>query len=81
MDTVSGQGWGWEVHGHVAESSYGFIFLKVCSCLDLDTFFASSLVQDGETITLLQISDLENFFLVCIPADVASRTFFQTYHP
>ena len=76
MDTVCGQGWDWQCDC-VAESSDGFMFLKVCSCLDLDTCFASSLVQDGEIIAPLQKPDLENFFLVSIPIDVASRTFFQ----
>ena len=38
----------------VAESSDGFMFPKVCSRLDFDIFFASSLVQDGEIIALLQ---------------------------
>jgi hypothetical protein len=62
----------------VAEISDGFMFLKVCSCLDLNTCFASFLVQDDEIIAPLQIPDLENFFPVSIPIDVASRTFFQT---
>jgi len=48
--------------------------------LDLDTSFASYLVQD-ETIVLLrvQILGLENFFLVCILIGVASGTFFQPH--
>ena len=36
----------------VAESSHDLVFLRVCSCLDLDTCCPSSLVQDG---VLLQI--------------------------
>jgi len=37
------------------------------------------LLQDDELTVLLQIPDLENFSLVCIPLDVASRTFFQRH--
>ena len=32
-------------------------------------------MQDGEITVLLQIPDLENFFLVCIPTDMPSRNF------
>ena len=63
----------------MAESLDDLIILMVCSCLDLDTCFASSLVQDGEIIALLQIPNLENFFLIYIPVDVASRTFFYSH--
>ena len=60
----------------VAESSEDGMFLKVrCG---LDTSFASHLVQDDE-ITVLQIPDLKNLFLVYVPIDVAPRAFFQSY--
>ena len=49
------------------------MFLNVCCCLDLSASFASYLVRDGEITVILQIFDLENFFLVI---DVASRTLF-----
>jgi len=63
----------------VAESSDDLMFLKVCCLLDFSASFASSLEQDDEITVLLQIPDLENFFLVCIPIAVASRTFLQPH--
>ena len=62
-----------------AESSDDLMFLKVRCGLDLDTSFASYLVQDDEIAVLLQIPDLENLLPVCVPIDVASRAFFQPY--
>ena len=56
-----------------AESSDDLMFLKVCCGVDLDTSFASYLLQDDE-ITLLRTPYLENFFLVCILIDVASSS-------
>ena len=50
----------------VAESSDDLMFLKVCCCLDLSASFTSFLAQDDEITVLLQIPDLDNFFLVCI---------------
>jgi len=50
-----------------AESSDDLMFLKVRCGLDLDTSFASYLVQDDEITVLLQIPDLENLLPVCVP--------------
>ena len=63
----------------VAESSDDLMFLKVCCCLDFSASFASYLVQDDEITVRLQILEPENFFLVCIPIYVPSRTFFQPH--
>jgi len=51
----------------------------VVSSLIFFASFASYLVQDDEIIFLLQIPDLENFFLVCILIDIASKFFLQPH--
>jgi len=52
------------------------MFLKVCVVAsNLSGSFTSYLEQDDETTVLLQIPDLVNFFLVCLPMDMVSRTF------
>jgi len=51
------------------------MFLKVCCGLKYSASFTSSFEQDDGITVLLQTPDLDNFFLVCIPMDVASITF------
>jgi len=56
----------------MAERSDDLVFLAVCCCIDFSGSFTSSLVQDDGIAVLLQMPDLENFFLVCIPVYLAS---------
>ena len=55
------------------------MFLKVCCGLDLDTPFASYLLQDDENTVLLHIPDLESFSLVCILIGLDLETFFNSH--
>jgi hypothetical protein len=53
---------------------HDLMFVEVCCCLLLSASFAPSFEQGDEIIVLLQIPDLDNFFLVRISMYMVSRT-------